>query len=253
MVSIKKTFVIALCCVLFQLPASAQMLRIAVAANAAAVIKLLQVDFKKRTGIATEAIVGASGKLTAQIENGAPFDVFLSADMDFPEKLSKSGLTVNTPQVYAQGSLIICSTNGQKVENWQGVLGNVSSKKVAIANPKVAPYGKAAEEALIYYKLAERVKPALVYGESISQVNTYITTGVVAYGFTTEAFLYEQKNPINMKWARVNPKSYQKIEQGMVVLNHAREANYNAALKFFNYMKSAPAKAILRKNGYLTI
>jgi len=238
-------------CTMFHFATSAQPLRIAVAANAQSVIKLLQSDFKKRTGITTETIVGASGKLATQIEHGAPFDIFLSADMEFPELLHKKKLGLTKPQVYARGSLIICSASGQEVDNWQKILSLGTAGKVAIANPKVAPYGKAAEESLKYYNLLDRVKPQLVYGESISQTNTYITTGVVSVGFTTEAFLHEQKDGSKLKWVRVDPKSYQQIEQGMLVLSHAKKSNYKAAMKFNAYVLSAPAQAILKQNGYI--
>ena len=247
---VKKIVPVLICCILLQYTAFAQPLRIAVAANAQAVIKLLQADFKKRTGISTEAIVGASGKLSTQIENGAPFDVFLSADMEFPQQLYKKGLTLNKPKVYAQGILIVCSSNGNVAANWQRLISSGGAGKIAIANPKTAPYGKAAEEALAYYDLTARAKPNLVYGESISQVNTYITTGVVGVGFTTEAFLYERESGDAFKWMRVDPKSYDKIEQGMVVLNHAKKANAKGAMKFADYMSSAPAKGILKQNGY---
>ncbi|TDO24310.1 molybdate ABC transporter substrate-binding protein [Pedobacter duraquae] len=248
---IKKIIAISTLCTLFHFAASAQPLRIAVAANAQSVIKLLQADFKKRTGIATEAIIGASGKLATQIEHGAPFDVFLSADMEFPELLYKNNLSLTKPQVYAQGSLIICSASGQDVGNWQKILSLGTAGKVAIANPKVAPYGKAAEESLVYYNLMERVRPQLVYGGSISQINTYITTGVVSLGFTTEAFLHEQKDSDKLKWVRVDLKSYKKIEQGMLVLSHAKKENYKAAMKFHAYILSTPAQTILKQNGYI--
>ncbi|RZM27700.1 MAG: molybdate ABC transporter substrate-binding protein [Pedobacter sp.] len=252
MTLLKKISFIVLSCVLIHATAVSQPLRIAVAANAASVIKLLQADFKKRTGIQTETILGASGKLTTQIEHGAPFDLFLSADMDFPERLSKAGLTLTKPHVYAQGSLIICSTSAKVLKEWQKLLSQGATGKIAIANPKLAPYGKAAEEALSYYKLMDVVKPNLVYGESISQVNTYLTSGAVAMGFTTEAFLYEQAGGAKLTWTRIDSKSYEKIEQGMVVLNYAKNKNYAEAMKFYTYLLSAPAKSILRKNGYFT-
>lgn len=230
--------------------AFAQSLRIAVAANAQHVVKALQADFKQKTGIQTEMIVGSSGKLSAQIKNGAPFDVFLSADTEFPNVLYKNGFSLSKPKVYALGSLIVCVANNIDPRNWQKMLADDKIGKVAIANPKLAPYGKAAEKVLQHYNLYDKVADKLVMGESIAQVNTYMATGVVNLGFTTEAFIYESKNNRKFKWMRVDNGTYDKIEQGMVILTHAKRGNYKQALKFFNYLQSPAAKRLFVKNGY---
>lgn len=228
----------------------AQNLRIAVAANAQGLIKKLQADFKKRTGIESEAIIGASGKLTTQIMNGAPYAVFLSADTDFPEKLYAGGFGLQKPKVYALGSLIICGSVKGDMRNWPSLLLKGEVNKIAIANPKTAPYGRAAMESLNFYKLNDQVKPKLVFGESISQVNTYLQTGVADIGFTTEAFLYENLDRSKLSWARVDQKSYASIEQGVILLNGAKKTGLKNALKFYEYLSSAPAKKIISANGY---
>ncbi len=246
-----------ICCILILLVGSlhaamtkAQPLRLAVAANAQFVIKALQADFKNRTGIETEVILGSSGNLANQIKNGAPFDVFLSADMDFPNNLDKAGFGAARPIEYALGSLIVCSRTLPSVKNWRELLADGKSGKVAIANPLLAPYGKAAEEALRHYKLWDAVKPTLVMGGSISQVNTYLTTGVAAIGFTTEALIYEYPGKNKLQWERVDEKVYGKIRQGMLILSHAKSGNYERALKFCSYVSSPAAKKILKQFGY---
>lgn len=228
----------------------AQPLRIAVAANAQGLIKKLQADFKKRTGIQTEAIIGASGKLSTQIRNGAPYDLFLSADSNFPEQLYTEGFGIQQPVIYAMGSLIICGSNKLDINNWQNLLQASQIPKIAIANPKTAPYGKAAEESLSFYKLYDKVKIKLVQGESILQVNTYLQTGAVTIGFTTEAFLYESNNKSHLKWARIDQKSYQPIAQGAILLTHAKKGKLTEAKKFFNYLSSASARKIISSSGY---
>jgi len=232
------------------LNSAAQKLRIAVAANAQGVIKKLQADFKKRTGIETEAIIGASGKLTAQIMNGAPFEVFLSADAAFPEKLFKEGFGLAKPKIYALGSLIICGSAKGDFKNWPAMLKSEDVKKIAIANPKTAPYGRAASESLQFYKLDAKVKNKLVFGESISQINTYLQTGVVNIGFTTESFLYENVDKSELKWARVDESSYSKIEQAVILLSQAKKSGNSNAQKFYDYLSSAAAKRIISGNGY---
>src|ERR1700742_2207113 len=226
----------------------AQSLKVAVAANLQGVIKVLGKDFKEKTGIEIEPIVGSSGNLAVQIKNGAPFDVFLSADMTFPETLFKEGFAQKQPVVYAYGSLIICSTQNIGFENWERTLLSERIKKIAIANPAIAPYGKAAEESLKLKGVLDDVKSKVVTGESIAQVNTYITTGVVDVGFTTRALIKDAEGKTTLYWKEIDPKSYTPIKQGMIIIKQTKE---NAdALKFYEYMLSSAAKAILKEYGY---
>jgi molybdate transport system substrate-binding protein len=224
----------------------AQNIRVAAAANLQSVIEVLQRDFKQKTGIVIEPVVGSSGKLVAQISNGAPFDVFLSADMSFPETLFKNGFAVKKPVAYASGSLIICSSQNIGFTNWERLLMSARVNKIAIANPAIAPYGKAAAELLQSKGILDDVKPKIVYGESISQVNTYITTGVVDIGFTTQALVKDAKT--KLYYQVIDAKAYQPILQGMVLLKHGAD-NPNAE-KFYQYILSPAAKKIFTEYGY---
>lgn len=245
---IKQFILVTAMCLFMALSSFAQTLRIAVAANLQGVIKVLAKDFKQKTNIEIEPIVGSSGNLSAQIKNGAPFDLFLSADMNFPEKLFKEGLSLKAPAVYAHGRLIICSTQNIGFENWERVLLSERVKKIAIANPAIAPYGKAAEESLKLRGILDDIKSKIVNGESIAQVNTYITTGVVDVGFTTRALLKDAEGKITLYWKEIDPKSYAPIKQGMIIIKQTKE---NAgALKFYEYMLSPDAKVILKEYGY---
>ncbi|HEY5328088.1 MAG TPA: molybdate ABC transporter substrate-binding protein [Mucilaginibacter sp.] len=241
-----KIFIVA--CLLSSSPVLAQNLKVAVAANLQSVIKVLGEDFKQKTGITIEPIVSSSGNLTAQIRNGAPYDVFLSADMAFAETLFKEGFGLKKPVVYALGSLIICSSQDIGFENWERVLMTNRIKKIAVANPAIAPYGKAAEEALKYKGVFNDIESKIVYGESISQVNTYIITGVVDIGFTTLALVEDPANKTRLYWKAIDPRIYAPIEQGMVVLKHAD--NNPGAEKFYLYILSPAAKAIFEQYGY---
>jgi len=241
---------ILLCCMVAYTPLSAQVLRVAVAANAQVLIKKLQADFYNKTRIKMETIVGASGKLTTQIMNGAPYDVFLSADTELPDQLYTKGFGLQKPKIYAVGSLIICGNAKIDLRDWQNAISDTKAGRIAIANPKTAPYGKAAEEALTYYNLKRKITPKLVYAESISQVNTYIQTGAVSIGFTTESFLYENIDHSRLKWARVDPKSYKAIEQGAILLTYAKKDLWKEATKFYEYLSTASAQNIIRRSGY---
>src|SRR6185312_6566377 len=174
-------------------------------------------------GIEIEPIVGSSGNLSTQIKNGAPFDIFLSADMTFPDGLFKDGFATKAPEVYAYGSLVICSTQNIGFENWERVLLTARIHKIAIANPKIAPYGKAAQEALTKKGIWNEVQPKLVFGESIAQVNTYITTSVTDVGFTTQSFIKDSEGKTKLYWLAIDPKSYAPIKQGMVIIKASKE------------------------------
>jgi molybdate transport system substrate-binding protein len=230
----------------------AQSLKVAVAANLQSVIKVLDADFKSQTGITVEPIVGASGNLVAQIKNGAPFDVFLSADMNFPQALFEAGFTTEKPVVYARGILIVCSTENLDIKHWQSLVLKDGVKKIAIANTNTAPYGKVAQEALTKLGLADKVASKIVTGESISQVNTYIFNDVVPIGFTSQSFVYDSGQSKKLYYAAVDAKLYSPIEQGLVILKHGRDNNLLTAQKFYKYLLSSSAKAIFKKYGYHT-
>jgi molybdate transport system substrate-binding protein len=232
--------------------AFAQPVRVAVAANAQFVLKKLAEDFKKRTGLPVEVIGGASGKLTAQIKNGAPYDIFLSADMGFAQSVYHDGFALTKPKVYALGSLIVCSSSGANVKNWTSYITSESPGKIAIADPKLAPYGKAAEEALNHYKIYQAASDRLVFAESISQVNTYVLKGAVNLGFTTQSLVYELNPSQNFKWHKVDPSAYAPIMQAAVLLKYSKNKNFANNKRFFDYLFSAAARAIFRKFGYTT-
>ncbi|WP_233496643.1 molybdate ABC transporter substrate-binding protein [Mucilaginibacter hurinus] len=230
------------------IPAFAQNLRIAAAANLQALMLALKADFKKHTGITAEIITGSSGKLVAQISNGAPYDVFLSADMQYPETLHARGFTTGKPVVYAMGTLIICTSKKQMLDKWQQILSNPETKKIAIANPATAPYGKAAGQVLNKIAAFAAVKSKVVYGESVAQVNTYLTTGVADIGFTAKSVIYDTGNTNTLSWQEINPQTYQPIKQGIVILKHG--AGNPAAKKFYHYLLGHSAKHIFKNYGY---
>jgi molybdate transport system substrate-binding protein len=228
--------------------ADAQKVTVAIAANLQPVMKDLKKDFKARTKINIDLISGASGNLSTQIRNGAPFDVFLSADRDFPKALQQDGLTLKPSVVYTQGVLIICSTQNLNLTQWDKLLQGNAVQKIAIGNPAIAPYGKAAQQALIKAGIYDKVKDKIVFGESISQVNTYITTGVVQAGFTTLSLIKDPAQKEKLYYREISSHDYAPIEQAMVLLKHA---NGNAAAeKFYQYILSTAAKKIFKAYGY---
>jgi len=228
----------------------AQKLRIAVAANAQFVAKVLAEEFKKQSSIEVEMIVSSSGKLTAQIEQGAPFDVFLSADMKYPQELYAKQLTTAKPQIYAYGTLVIWAKKGISLKGGLKALNNPAIKKIAVANAALAPYGEAAEQAMERSNVLSELKPKLVYGESIAQVNQYLLTGAADVAFTAKSVVLDPAQRNNQNWVEVNSKLYQPIAQGVVLLKSSSGANLVQAKKFYTFLFSTRAKQIFKAYGY---
>ncbi|MCD8741299.1 molybdate ABC transporter substrate-binding protein [Mucilaginibacter roseus] len=230
------------------LPVIAQDVKVAAAANLQSVMKPLAAEFKKQLGISIAVISGASGNLTAQAMNGAPYDIFLSADVAFAETLHNKGYAINKPTIYASGSLILCSQQPIDAKKWKALLTDNATKKIVIANPSTAPYGKAAMEVFKAGGVLNILKPKLVYGESISQVNTYITTGVVSAGFTTEALIKDPQLKTKLYWLKMDSSAYSPIKQAMVLLKAGKHKA--DARKFYDFLLSPAAKRIFKQYGY---
>lgn len=237
--------------IFYALPASAGTLSVAVAANMQYVFADIKAEFKKETGHEVLASFSSSGKFAIQIMNGAPYDVFLSADMEYPEHLYAKGFTTNTPKVYAYGSLVLWSMKNLDLSQWQTLLTDNRVKKIALANPKTAPYGREAIRVLTYYKLNDKVQSKLVFGESISQTNQYIQSGVVELGFTAKSIVTSPEMDGQGKWIDLPLDSYQAIAQGAVILKHAKETNDVSAQQFFDFLFSTKVRRILERNGYI--
>lgn len=247
---------IAICLSVISLSASfsvtaAEPLTVAVAANVKFVFDELKAEFKKSSGIDANGVFASSGKINAQIKSGAPYDVFLSADMEFPEALHREGFAVAPPRVYARGVLVLWTLQPLDMTQGLRVLTSPAVKKVAMANPRLAPYGREAMRALDHFKLRAAVEPKLIYGESIAQVNQYIDTKSVEIGFTAKSVVLAPQMQGRGKWIEVPRESYQPIEQGVVMLKHGADKNLDASKQFMTFMASARARSILEKFGYI--
>jgi molybdate transport system substrate-binding protein len=229
-----------------------QKVSVAVAANVQFAMEQLKTQFEKESGIELDVSIGSSGKFTTQIEQGAPYDVFVSADVSYPATLYKEGLTADTPKVYANGLLVLWTarTDLKPAADLKLLLTD-DIKKIAIANPKTAPYGVAAVQAMKYYKLYDTLQSKLVLGESIAQTNQFISSSAADIGFTAKSVVLSDEMKGKGSWVDVDPKAYSPIAQAAVVLKHGKDTNADAAQKFYNYLYSAEAKAILKQYGYI--
>ncbi|AUD01753.1 molybdate ABC transporter substrate-binding protein [Spirosoma pollinicola] len=241
----KKLILILLLCPISLL---AQSLRVAVAANAQFVMEQLKTAYQKKTGTSIELIVNSSGKLTTQIQQGAPYDVFLSADMPYPETLYKAGLTVDAPVIYAYGSLVLWTAGDIPLTADLTILSNSVIRHIAIANPATAPYGEAAVSYLTYKKLLDKIKPKLVYGESIAQVNQYILSGASEVGFTAKSVVLDPSLAKKGRWVDLPQTGYSPIAQGVVILKRTNQGK--AAQQFVQFLRSPAARRILQQFGY---
>ncbi|MGB5868202.1 MAG: molybdate ABC transporter substrate-binding protein [Arcobacteraceae bacterium] len=227
-------------------------INVAVAANVSYAIDDLKKEFHTISPDTTVNItLGSSGKLTAQIKNGAPYQIFMAANMKYPKALYEDKIAITKPIVYAQGSLAYLSSKQQDFSKGIKLVENASISKIAIANPKTAPYGKAAVEAMKNGGVYDNVVSKYVYAESISQTVTYAITAT-DIGFIAKSSLYspkmaQYKEGIN--WADVDPKLYTPIKQGIVLLKNG-ESN-SEAKAFYKYILSTKAKKILSSYGYL--
>jgi molybdate transport system substrate-binding protein len=227
-------------------------INIAVAANVSYAIDELKAEFAKTnpdTNI--QVTLGSSGKLTAQIKNGAPYGLFMSANMKYPQALYHDKTAITEPIVYAQGALAYLSAKPQDYTKGIALVTSDKVSKIAIANPKTAPYGKAAVEAMKNAKVYERAKSKLVYAESISQTVAYAVTAA-DLGFIAKSSLYSPQMARyreNVNWAAVDPKLYSPIKQGIVLLKYSEDNHEYKA--FYDFILSDKAKAIFKRYGYI--
>jgi len=226
-------------------------LTVAVAANAQFAMQAIETAFEKSTKKNIEVVIGSSGKLTAQIKQGAPYDVLVAANMKYPNYLYEEGLAKELPKVYALGELVVWTTkNGVSLTDDLAFLKNSNIQKIALANPKNAPYGEQAINTLHFYGLEETLTSKLVFAESIAQTNQYITTGNCEVGFTAKSVVLAPKLKNKGDWISVPKTAYKAIEQGVIITKYGHQQHTEFAQQFYDFLFSEPAQAIFNAYGY---
>ncbi|MES2831631.1 MAG: molybdate ABC transporter substrate-binding protein [Pseudomonadota bacterium] len=236
---------------LFFIAATAQAdeLSIAVAANFAAPMQKLAVQFEKATGHKALISIGATGKFYAQIKNGAPFEVLLAADSETPAKLEAEGAAVAGSRfTYAIGKLALWSAKAGFVDEQGAVLKQGAFTHLSIASPKVAPYGAAAVETLTALGLLNALQPKFVQGENIAQTFQFVATGNAELGFVAMSQVFEDDRLKSGSVWIVPSDLYRPIRQDAVVLEKGR--NNAAVADFMRFLKSEPARQLIRRYGY---
>jgi molybdate transport system substrate-binding protein len=231
--------------------AQRQEIRIAAAADLKFAMEELTEKFEKQSGTKMKVTYGSSGNFFSQIQNGAPFDLFFSADMEYPKKLEAAGLAeAGSLYEYAIGRIVIWTPADAKVDvskhGWKTLL-DASVEKIAIANPDHAPYGRAAVTALQNAGIYESVKSKLVYGENVSQAAQFVQSGNAQAGIVAMSLAVSPAMREGKRW-EIPAEMHPAIEQGAVVLKGGK--NKEAARAFLEFVKSGAGRAILAKYGF---
>lgn len=222
---------------------------VAVASNFAAPMERIVALFKQESGHTLKVSLGSSGKFYSQIAGGAPFDVFLAADEAIPQRLEQEGLAIGgTRFVYAQGRLVLWSAQPGFVDAQGAVLRKGGYNKLSIAEPKLAPYGMAAQETLEKMGLWNAVQSKLVQGENITQSYQFAATGNAELGFIALSQITKYGKVTGGSWWLVPHDLYNPIRQGAVLLSAAKDRA--AAQAFLAFLKSEKAMAVIRSFGY---
>ena len=231
-------------------PAHAQGLTIAAAADLKFAMTEVVDQFRAdRPGTRIEVIYGSSGKFFTQIRNGAPFDMYFSADIAFPRELEKHRLTAGPTRPYATGRLVLWSLNPALANTPLKDLPKASIRRFAIANPRHAPYGLRAQEALEHQGAWAALKPKLVMGENIAHTAQFIDTGAAEAGIVALALVLSPTMAGKGAWTLIPDAWHEPLEQGYVITRRA--ANNRLAAEFSNYMASEPARVIMRRYGFM--
>lgn len=257
---IKSHLIFCLSCSLFlafiscRQESNQEILRVAVAANAKYALEELAAGFREVSGTEVELVVSSSGKLTAQIEQGAPYHLFFSADMKYPRYLESGGLAATPPRLYAKGQLVYWT-----MRDTSGWFSNVDMPslllgikgKIAVAQPDLAPYGAAARAFLNSQNVWEALADRLVFGENVSQVNQYVLAGAASGGFTAKSVVLAPDLSGKGYWREIDERLYPPIDQGVIITKVGANGPLRECEAFLQYLQSENGRDILLNFGYL--
>ena len=245
-------FFLLFCFFLFLPSASAQTLRIAAASDLQFVLHDLAAQYEKQTGAKLAITYGSSGNFFAQIQNGAPFDLFFSADLDYPKKLVQAGFAEsNMLYIYATGCLVLWLPPDSPLDPSAGLktLLDPRIQKIAIANPEHAPYGRAAVAALQNAGFHDQLKPKLVFGENISQAAQFVQSGSAQAGLIALSLALSPAMSSGKRWI-IPPDRYPPVDQAVVLLKSSPDRQ--AAISFLAFVNSPKGRTTFELYGYST-
>ncbi|HEV2402328.1 MAG TPA: molybdate ABC transporter substrate-binding protein [Candidatus Sulfotelmatobacter sp.] len=229
----------------------AQEITVAAAADLQFAMQEIAARFEKETGKTVKVIYGSSGNFFQQIQNGAPFDMFFSANLDYPKKLEATGLIEpGSYYQYARGKIVVWVPNDSRIDVSKGLraLLDPTVKKIAIANPRHAPYGQAAVTAMQKEGIYEKAKDKFVLGENIAQTASFVTSGSADVGILALSLAMSPNLKDKGRYAEIPASEYPAIEQACVILRSSK--NKEAARQFLSYVEGAPVSDLLAKYGF---
>lgn len=249
--AIRKIFIALLAVIFISKLCSAQDLTVAAAADLQSAMEDVAARFQQQSGKNVKVIYGSSGNFVQQIQNGAPFDMFFSANLDYPKKLEAAALTEpGSYYQYAKGKIVLWVPNGSKlnVDSGLAALLDPSIKKIAIANPQHAPYGQAAVAALQKQGLYDKLKDKFVLGENISQTASFVVTGSADAGIIALSLALSPAMKDKGHYAEIPTNTYPPIEQACVTLSASR--NKDTARAFLAFLKTSAVADLLKSYGF---
>jgi molybdate transport system substrate-binding protein len=252
---LKKPILIILAILIFSLPALAADLRIAAASDLNFAIKEIISQYEKDTGNHVQLTLGSSGTFFTQISEGAPFDVYLSADRSYPDQLLEKKLgEPGTLFIYGIGRIVVWVPSSSSIDvtklGMQSLL-QPSVRKISIANPDHAPYGRAAVSAMQKAGVYDRVKNNFVLGENISQAAEFVSSGAAQVGILALSLALSDPMRGKGKYWEVPTDTYPVMEQAGIILRHARESgNLDAARSFVSALQSSKSRVVLERYGF---
>jgi molybdate transport system substrate-binding protein len=230
---------------------AAQEVTVAAAADLQAAMQEVAVRFQRDSGKPVKVIYGSSGNFFQQIQNGAPFDMFFSANLDYPKKLEDAGLVEPASYYrYARGRIVLWVPKESQIDLNLGLkaLLEPAVQKIAIANPQHAPYGQAAVSAMQKAGVYDKVKDKLVFGENISQTASFVVSGTADVGIVALSLALSPNMKEKGRYLEIPADEYPVIEQACVILKSSR--NKESAQKFLSYIKSAAVADLLARYGF---
>jgi molybdate transport system substrate-binding protein len=230
----------------------AEEITIAAASDLNFAFKEIVAEYEKTTGNHVKLTLGSSGNFYAQIQNGAPFDLYFSADIAYPRKLEEAGLTVpGSLYQYAVGRIVMWTGNGSRLDFSKGleILREPTIRKIAIANPKHAPYGRAAVAAMEHAQVYDRVKDKLVLGENVSQAAQFVESGAADVGIIALSLALTPPMQAAGHYWEIPADAHPPIEQGAVILTGGK--NQEHAKAFLSFIQSAEGQTMMTRYGFI--
>jgi molybdate transport system substrate-binding protein len=230
-------------------PAKAQ-LTPAVAANMKYAFEEIASAFGRSTGITVTPVYGSSGKLVTQIRNGAPFDLFISADVGFADSVCVSNLCCGKPAIYAYGKLVLWTTKPIDISAGAAILIDSSIQSIAVGDLKLTTYGPAARRLLEKENLWSSIEAKIIYGENVAMVAQFIASGAVDVGFTAKSMVLSDEMRGKGTWIEMDSATYDPLPQAAVMLSYGEINNGMATGELYKYLFGQEARRILVRYGY---